>query len=174
MQWFQNIITTHRQRTKTKETRSTFQSSSDIYEMSGLYYQGNVNLLSRGMWETAACAAGIIIINKVSESLTFVIHPLMLIFIAYWLVEWPLEIREVDVKYSFVTISSSRTADILDVSRVLSFGLFSIFWAGRRLDKCGPRSHCQPLSLYPAWHTRTDYCSTQSLAGARATALWET
>ena len=41
--------------------------------------------------------------------------------------------RRVDVKYSFVTLSSSPALRIslISVSRVLSFGLFSVFWARR-------------------------------------------
>ena len=115
MQWLQNIITTHRQNKKEEGPR--------IFHWHLWNARGK---LSRVMWETAACSEGIIIINKVSKSLNFVIHPL--IFIASGLVEWPLEVKEVDVKYSFVTSISSRTADILDMSWALSFELFSIFW----------------------------------------------
>ena len=78
--WFQNTITTTTRRQNQKyqeEKRSIFQSSIDIYKMSEVYYL-----------EVYVCekllhgSAGIILISKVSESLNFVSHPLMLIFIS--------------------------------------------------------------------------------------------
>ena len=127
MQWFQNIITTHRQSTN-------IQAKSQYLPIFHWHLWNVRPLLSRKCefiikrYVRNCCMSCRNHYYKYKVSLNFVIHPLMLIFIASWLVEWPLEIREVDVKYSFVTISSSRTADILDVSRALSFGLFSIFW----------------------------------------------
>ena len=92
-------------------------------------------IVSWGMWETTACSAGIIIIiNDVSES-EWTLPSIHNVSIYFSLTCWMTfgDKRRVDVKYSFVTMSSSPALRIslISVSRVLSFGLLSVFWARR-------------------------------------------
>ena len=113
-------------------------------------------IVSWGMWETAACSAGIIIIiNNVSESDELCL-PSINVGIYFSLTCWMTfgDKRRVDVKYSFVTLSivlphCGYPWYQCPVFSVLGSSQFS--GPGGVEDKWWPRSLCQSLSLYPGW-----------------------